>query len=132
MHRFDHERLDVYKVSIELVAELNRVIEGIPSGRSDIIHQAQKAALSIPLNIAEGSGEFSKPEKKRFYRMARRSATECAAALDVLQALDMVTAAQVEKVRGLLERVVAMLTKMILQGTKLASARASASARVNK
>jgi len=35
-------------------------------------------------NIAEGVGEFSPAEKVRFYRMARRSAHECAAILDVL------------------------------------------------
>jgi four helix bundle protein len=42
------------------------------------------------LNIAEGAGEFSPSEKARFYRMARRSATECAAILHVCRRLALV------------------------------------------
>jgi len=38
----------------------------------------QRAATSVPLNIAEGAGEYSGAEKSRFYRIAKRSATECA------------------------------------------------------
>ena len=38
----------------------------------------------MPLNIAEGAGEFSKKDKARFYRIARRSSLECLAVLDLL------------------------------------------------
>ena len=41
------------------------------------------------LNIAEGAGEFAPKEKARFYRMARRSATESAAVLDVCKNLKL-------------------------------------------
>ena len=115
MPAFDHERLDVYQVSVEVVAEVYRILNPRPRGYSDLVNQAQRAAISIPLNVAEGSGEFNRLEKARFYQIARRSATECAAALDVLRVLGVVSAKRLERARELLDRVVAMLTRMIQQ-----------------
>ena len=80
---FDHEKLDVYKVAIEFIAIADDVVEHLPRGRRYLADQLQRASLSVPLNIAEGAGEFSQKDKKRFYRMALRSATECAAILGV-------------------------------------------------
>ena len=70
------------------------------------------AATSIPLNTAEGAGEFAANEKARFYRMAKRSATECAAILDVCGRLELVAPATHDEARGLLLRMVSMLTKL--------------------
>ena len=47
--------------------------------------QLRRAATSITFNIAEGAGEFRPNEKARFYRLARRSATESASILDALR-----------------------------------------------
>ena len=80
--RFDHERLDVYRLALEFVAIANDLVESFPHGRAYLPDQLQRAATSVPLNVAEGAGEHSKRDKARFYRMARRSATECAAILD--------------------------------------------------
>lgn len=66
----------------------------------------------MKLNIAEGAGEFSVNEKIRFYRMARRSATECAGILDICMRLNLVDENINLKSRGLLLRIVSMLTKM--------------------
>ena len=62
--------------------------------------------------MAEGAGEFSPAEKARFYHMAKRSATECAAIFDVCQRLKVVEAPTYGSGRELLLRIVAMLTKM--------------------
>ncbi len=40
--------------------------------------------FSIPLNIAEGSGKFSKADRKNYYTTARASLYECIAILDIL------------------------------------------------
>ena len=82
MDQFDHEKLDVYKVSIDFVSQAEEITKDLPKGRGYLVDQLQRAALSISLNIAEGAGEFSRKDKARFYRMALRSATECAAILD--------------------------------------------------
>ena len=87
MPSFDH--LDVYQAAIDFVVLANDVVERLPRGRGYLADQLQRAATSIPLNIAEGAGEFSAAEKARFYRIARRSATESAAILDVCRKLQL-------------------------------------------
>ena len=63
-------------------------------------------------NIAEGAGEYAVDEKARFYRMAKRSATECAGILDVCQRLQLVEENRYIKGRELLIGIVSMLIKM--------------------
>ncbi len=108
----DHERLTVYQVAIEFVILADEVIEHLPRGRAYLSDQLQRAALSIPLNIAEGAGEYAVDEKARFYRMAKRSATECAGILDVCQRLQLVEENRYIKGRELLIGIVSMLIKM--------------------
>ncbi len=110
---FDHEKLDVYKVSIEYVILANEITENLPRGKSYLVDQLQRASSSIPLNIAEGTGEYSINEKCRFYRMAKRSATECAGILDVCKSLQAIEEHRYERGRQLLVRIVSMLIKMV-------------------
>ena len=110
---FDHEKLDVYRVAIEFVLLGQKTIEKLPKGNSHLADQLHRASTSITLNIAEGAGEISKNEKIRFYRIARRSATECAGILDICDRLQLVEKTNHMKARELLIRIVSMLTKMI-------------------
>ena len=112
MRLFDHEKLDVYRVSIELVILIDEIVEHLPRGRAYLADQLQRAGTSVPLNIAEGAGEYSSNEKVQFYRMARRSATECAGILDVCLCLKLIGEERYQKGKELLMRIVAMLTKM--------------------
>lgn len=107
----DHEKLDAYHIAIEFVILTDTVIEHL-RGRGYLSDQLQRAALSIPLNIAEGAGEYSIDEKVRFYRMAKRSATECAGILDVCQKLQLLDEQKYMKGRELIVRIVSILTKM--------------------
>jgi len=108
----DHEKLDVYQVAIEFVTLADEIVEHLPRGRAYLSDQLHRAALSIPLNIAEGAGEYAIEEKARFYRMAKRSATECAGILDVCGRLRLIDEQRQAKGRELLIRIVAMLVKM--------------------
>ena len=109
MSVFDHQRLDVYQRSIDFVALAEEVISHLPRGRSDIADQLRRAAASIALNIAEGAGEFSPTDKARLYRIARRSATECAAILDVCERLELASRERVASACGMLREIIAML-----------------------
>jgi four helix bundle protein len=108
----DHEKLTVYQTAIEFVILADEVIEHLPRGRAYLSDQLQRAALSISLNIAEGAGEYAVDEKARFYRMAKRSATECASVLDVCQRLGLIEENRFMKGRELLIGIVSMLIKM--------------------
>lgn len=110
---FDHERLDVYTAAVDFVALAHGILSNLPTGNGDLADQLRRAATSVVLNIAEGAGEFSKAEKARFYRIARRSGTECAAVLDIALRLELATRAQCEPARELLFRIVSMLTNLV-------------------
>ena len=112
MTNFDHEKLDVYKVSIDFVVMMDQIIEQFPRGRAYLADQLQRAATSVPLNIAEGAGEYSGAEKNRFYRIAKRSATECAGILDICVRLRLIDEEPYIKGREFLTRIVSMLTKL--------------------
>ena len=105
----DAERLDVYRVALEFHQAATLL-----ASRGDAVlrDQLRRASLSIVLNIAEGAGQRSRPQKRRFYSIARGSAMESAAAVDVLRATGLVTADERREARGLLVRVIQMLTRL--------------------
>jgi four helix bundle protein len=75
------ESLEVYRKSIDFtVAIFNTCGEISDRGVKD---QLKRAALSIPLNIAEGNGRNTDKEKSQFYKMARGSLFECIPVLEV-------------------------------------------------
>jgi four helix bundle protein len=106
------ESLPVYKVSIEFLVLADTIGEQLPKGRGYLSDQLLRAATSIPLNIAEGAGEYSCNEKGRFYRMAKRSASECVAIIDACYHLKLVDETDYVKGRELLDGIFAMLTKL--------------------
>jgi four helix bundle protein len=109
---FGFQRLDAYRASTEFLGVASNLLRRIPKGYGDIVDQLRRAALSVPLNIAEGSGKFNR-DAVRFYTIARGSALECAAILDALEAMAVLDQATLERPRALLERVVSMLTGLI-------------------
>jgi four helix bundle protein len=89
-----------------------RMSPGLPRGQSELRDQLQRASTSIPLNIAEASGKTSAADRARFHTIARGSALECGAVLDVLSVLGAVKDQDVQEGKELLARIVAMLTKL--------------------
>src|SRR5258708_7630725 len=75
--------------------------------------QLDRASTSIPLNIAEGNGKFSDTDRSRFLEIARGSALECAACLDVLVVRKLVPADRVASQKEQLVRVVNMLMGLL-------------------
>jgi four helix bundle protein len=111
--QLDYERLDVYRLARELAREGNAIMRQLPTGRADLIDQFRRASLSLPLNIAEGAGEFAPREKARFYRIAKRSGTECGAVLDHMVDLDLLPFSRTEPARLLIRRITGALVKLI-------------------
>ena len=111
----DAEKLDAYRVALEFQA---LAVQLLPkSGCSELRDQPDRASISIVLNIAEGCGRRSPADKGRFYSMARGSATECAAILDLLGVRGVVDDRLRKRARTLLVRVVQMLTRLAARMT---------------
>jgi four helix bundle protein len=109
---FGFQKLDVYQCATSFLALSAPLAERAPRGYASLADQLRRGALSIPLNIAEGSGKFNK-DARRFYAIARGSALECAAILDAFESLAAISAAELAKGRELLDRIVAMLTVLL-------------------
>ena len=109
----DHHKLEVYGRSLTLLDACDQVTSALPQGRAHLRDQMDRAASSIVANIAEGAGEFSRKEKARFYRMARRSAIEVAAWLDIVAHRGEASEPAVTRALQQVHDVVCMLVKLI-------------------
>lgn len=110
----DHERLDVYSIALDFIVFANEIIESLPRGRSHVADQLTRASTSVVLNLAEGAGKLSKPDKRRYYLTARGSATESAALLDVCLRLKLLGEAEHRTGKAMVVRIVSMLIKLAM------------------
>jgi len=110
--QFDHEKLNVYQVSLEFITWATELIAKVES-RAAVKDQLDRASTSIPLNIAEGNGKYSIRDRCRFLDFARGSALECAACLDVLVAKRLTPVEAVISGKAQLFEIVSMLMGLI-------------------
>ncbi|MEY2562696.1 MAG: hypothetical protein QOH88_889 [Verrucomicrobiota bacterium] len=109
---FDHEKLHVYAKTLEFVGWATTILERVPKSMA-VHNQLDRSSTSIPLNIAEGTGKFTPPDRCRYYDSARGSALECAASLDVLVAKRVLPANEIIDGKMLLRPIVSMLVGLI-------------------
>jgi four helix bundle protein len=108
----DHERLDVYQVSLDFAAWSYRLAKHRTALDRHARDQLLRASQSITLNIAEGCGKFPSAERRRFLQIAGGSARECGAILDILFRCQVISEAEWKTGKELLARAVAMVTRM--------------------
>ena len=109
---FDHEKLDVYRESIAFCGWVGEFLGAI-TAKAAAKDQLDRASTSIPLNIAEGNGKFSAKDRARFFEVARGSALECAACLDVLLPRKLASEELVVAPKETLARIVQMLVGLL-------------------
>lgn len=110
--QFDHEKLDVYQKAIAFVSYADDILESLP--RSLAAHgQLVRASTSIPLNIAEGNGKHTPADRCRYFDIARGSALESAACLDVLVAKKRVEESAAIRGKKFLLSIVSMLVGLV-------------------
>jgi len=88
---FDFENLDVYKKAKELNKDVLSFLKENKQIDSYIRDQLKRASISIVINIAEGSGKFSKPDKRNFYIISRGSVYECVSLLELIFGEDQIS-----------------------------------------
>jgi len=109
---FDHERLHVYQASLQFVAWVFERVDRLKGHFRHARDELLRASQSVPRNIAEGNGKRSPADRSRFFEIARGSALECAAVVDELHLLGALDEEETKEGKGLLHRIVSMLTKM--------------------
>ena len=120
---FDHEKLDVYHLSIDYVAFSYTVASALTGNNRHARDQWLRAVQSIPLNIAEGNGKHSSKDRSRFFDIARGSAMECAAIHDILTVCHAIGPDDNLTGKTQLRRIVAMLTKLVARNESVSETR---------
>lgn len=108
------KQLSVWQKAIIFVSAIYKVTETFPREELfGLTSQLRRAAISIVLNIAEGSGSGSDPEFRRFLKIALRSVYEVIAALEIAQNLNLVEKDIIESLNKNADELAAMLTGLI-------------------
>lgn len=102
MHRFD-----AYRLALAFRAH---VVRWLPLKRAELSDQLDRASISGCLNVAEGAGRSGR-DQARHYAIARGSAFECLAVLDLLELESAPSGSR--EARAILLRLVAVLTALI-------------------
>ena len=109
MHNF--RKLDIWIKSVNFVTEIYRVTESLPlKEKYGLISQLERASVSIPTNIAEGSAKTSNKDFARFLEMSIGSAYEVETELLVSFNLEYINKDSYEKLQNELVILEKMLT----------------------
>lgn len=107
-----HERLRVYGIAIRFLSFTVHTLERTPKGYASLTDQWRRAALSIPLNIAEGAGKASRADSARFFTVARGSPMECGAIIDACAILGLLRQDEVGQGKQMVVSLAAMLSTL--------------------
>ena len=111
---FDFHKLTVYQktktVNKELLSFTIGLAETVPKSLKD---QLIRSSSSVLLNIAEGSGRFTNRYKKNFYVIAKGSAYECVALIDIFLDLGYINELDYKRFYDQFEEIVKMLFGLI-------------------
>jgi four helix bundle protein len=83
-----HKDLIVWQRAMQLVVDVYRFTKAFPHEETyGLISQMRRAAVSIPSNIAEGKGRYSRKELSQFLLNARGSLLELETQIEIARAL---------------------------------------------
>ena len=105
--RLPHHRLVAYHVALALLVAVRDAAIKEPKLRD----QAQRAANSATLNIAEAAARISPADRARVFGIARGEAAEATAAVEIAATVGEASAAQASaRCHELADRLMALLT----------------------
>jgi len=113
--KFSFEDLDIWKRAIEFARVIIELTEVINTERKHyrLIEQLESAATSVALNIAEGSGRYSRKEFIRFLYIARGSLYETITLLTIFEANNWITEQQFLSIKDFSQGIARMLSGLI-------------------
>ena len=111
---FDHEKLDVYRLAVELARWVGELLDGpLSNCTAKSLEHLDESSRSVARHIAEGNGKRSHADRCRFLDIARGSALECAASLDIVVARKRLAESTAWEGKAMLVRIVSMLVKLV-------------------
>ena len=109
--KYEYKNLDTYKESKALVMLVYALLKKFPREEQyALCDQLRRAVISIPSNIAEGSGRTSSKDQAHFFEMAFGSLMEVNCQIDISHDLGYVTNEDVEKVEKHVRAIAALLS----------------------
>jgi len=110
---FDFEELEVYQKALMFTDDVYRLTKSFPAEeRFGLVDQLRRAAISITLNIAEGSGR-TKRDFYHFLRNSRASCYECAAVVHIATRRTYLSSAEQERCLAQLTSLSKMLSGLM-------------------
>src|ERR1700712_2784613 len=86
-----YKKLEAWKKSMELVKEIYSLTKGFPKEEIyGLTSQLKRAAVSIPTNIAEGSGRNYKKDTVQFLHISRGSIYEVETLLNIAVVIEII------------------------------------------
>ena len=111
--QFPHQRLDAYRVAVDLAVQVEGIAGRLPRGYGDLRDQLRRAAGSIVRNIAEGANRHRPRDKAARFTIAQGECGEADASLELAERFGLVAAVEARSARELAGRVGAMLMGLI-------------------
>ncbi len=115
MAKFSFEDLEVWKKAVEFAEHVLDAIDILDSDRKHyrLMEQLEAAVTSIPMNIAEGKGRFSKKEFIQFLYVARGSLFETVTLLEIFKRKLWLSDSVYEPLRNEADEIGKMLSSLI-------------------
>jgi four helix bundle protein len=116
----NYNELEVWKKSHQAVLDIYRTTNNFPMDEKfGIVSQLRRAAVSVPTNIAEGSGRIHIKEYIQFIAIARGSAMEVEYLIKVSKDLNYITEEQFKKLTEEYVSIIQMLNALIISLKKI-------------
>jgi four helix bundle protein len=110
----NYKKLDVWIFSMDTVKEVYKITRLYPKEeRYGLINQTNRAAISIPANIAEGLGRNSKKDTIQFLHISRGSAYEVETLLSIARMINIVDDQVFNKLSELVDRNIRVINGFI-------------------
>jgi len=111
---FRFEDLEIWQLGKELSVRFHKVADNLEQRKLyRYAEQIRAAGLSVPNNIAEGSGSLHPKEFRQFLNIARRSIFENASMLLVFEAMELLGIEQVDELLWLCDELSRKTTNYI-------------------
>lgn len=102
--KFNYENLEISKLSLELVDDIYKITRKFPTKEEFVlVTQIKRSSISVLLNIAEGSGKYSRVDFARYIRNSIGSLLETDASLKIVHRQKYISKEELTTIRSKIE-----------------------------